>query len=60
MSASRARALLANLIVGVVVVIVALWLLRGVLRTFLWLLSLAALAGVVVALLWLAGRVRKG
>ncbi len=40
--------------------IVALWLLRGVLRTFLWLLSLAALAGVVVALLWLAGRVRKG
>ena len=60
MSGSRARSLLANVIVGVVVVIVALWLLRGVVRAFVWFASVAALVAVVVALLWLAGRIRKG
>ncbi len=60
MSGARARSFLANVIVGVVVVIVALWLLRGVVRTFLWLVSVAALVAVVIALLWLAGRIRKG
>jgi hypothetical protein len=57
---SRARSLLADVIVGVVVFIVVIWLLRRVVGMILWVASLLALVLVVVALLALARWVRKG
>jgi hypothetical protein len=57
---SRTRSLIADVIVGLVVFIVAIWLLRRVVGMILWLASLLALAVVVVALLALARWVRKG
>ena len=57
---SKTRSFIADVIVGLAVVIVALWLVRRVLGTLLWLGSLAALVLVVLALFALARWVRKG
>lgn len=55
---SRGRTLLADIIVGIAVFIVALWLLRWVVGMVLWFASVAALVLVVVALFALARWVR--
>lgn len=57
---SRTRSIIADVIVGVAIFIVAIWLLRRVIGMVLWLASLAALILVVAALFGLARWVRKG
>ncbi len=57
---SKARGVIADVIVGIALFIVAIWLLRRVIGMVLWLASLAALVLVVVALFALARWVRKG
>ena len=55
---SRIRNLLADLIVGVVLVLVTLWVLRRLFGTLLWLINAVAFVLVVVVLLAVAGRIR--
>ena len=55
---NRIRNLLADLIVGVVVVLVAFWVLRRLFGTLLWLINAVAFIVVVVVLLAGAGRIR--
>lgn len=57
---SRPRAFLADVLVGVAVFVVVIWLLRWVVGMVLWIASLAAIVFVVVALLALARLVRRG
>jgi hypothetical protein len=56
--ASRVRNLLADVLVGIAVFLVALWLLRRVIGLVLWLANLLALVVVVVVLLGVARRLR--
>jgi hypothetical protein len=58
--AGTTRSFIADVIVGVAIFVVVLWLLRRVLGMVLWLGSLAALVIVVMALFALARWVRKG
>ena len=55
---SRIRNLLADLIVGVVLVLVTLWVLRRLFGTLLLLINAVAFVLVVVVLLAVAGRIR--
>jgi hypothetical protein len=55
---NRARNLLADILVGIAVVIVLWWLLRGVLGMILWLVNVIAFVAVVVILLAIANRIR--
>ncbi len=57
---NRARSLLADIIVGIAIFIVALWFLRWVVGMVLWFASVAALVLVVVALFAFAKWVRGG
>lgn len=57
---SRPRAFLSDVLVGVAVFVVVIWLLRWVVGIVLWLASLTAIVFVVVALLALARLVRRG
>ena len=56
----RVRNLFADVIVGVVLVLVAWWVLRRVFGLVLWLVNTMAFVIVVVALLVIAGRIRGG
>ncbi|HSF86483.1 MAG TPA: hypothetical protein VLG28_12620 [Acidimicrobiia bacterium] len=57
---SKVRSVVADVIVGVALFLVVLWVLRRLLGVVLWLGSLAALVLVVLALFALARWVRKG
>lgn len=57
---SRTRSVLADVVVGIAVFLVAIWLFRRVIGMILWLASLLALVLVVVALLSVARWLRKG
>jgi hypothetical protein len=57
---NRARSLVANVLVGIAVFLVALWLLRRVIGLILWLAGLLALVVVVGGLLAAARWVRRG
>lgn len=57
---NRTRSLVANLLVGIAVFLVALWLLRRVIGLILWLAGLLALVIVVGGLLAAARWVRRG
>jgi hypothetical protein len=54
----RFRNILADAIVGVVLVVVALWLLRGVFRLVYWGVSLIVIVIVVGLALRIAGKLR--
>ena len=54
----RIRGFLADALVVIVVVVVALWLLRGVFRLVQWGVTLVVLLIVVVAALRVAGKLR--
>jgi hypothetical protein len=56
----RMRNLLADVIVGVALLLVAWWVLRRVFGLVLWLVNTLAFAILVVALLVIAGRLRGG
>ena len=56
----RVRNLLADVIVGVVLLLVAWWVLRRVFGLVLWLVNTLAFVILVVALLVIAGRIRGG
>ena len=53
------RNLIADLLVGVVVIIVAFWLLRNVFRMVVWGANLVVLVLVVVVVLRIAGKIRS-
>ena len=55
----RIRNILADVIVGIVVVVVALWLVRGVFRLVYWGVSLVAILIVVALALWIAEKLRR-
>lgn len=55
---NRARNLLADIVVGVVIIIVLWWFLSRVLGLFLWLVNVVAFVAVIVILLAIAGRIR--
>jgi hypothetical protein len=55
---NRARNLLADILVGLALIIVLWWFLRGVLGLILWLVNVIAFVAVVVILLVVANRVR--
>jgi membrane protein implicated in regulation of membrane protease activity len=55
----RMRNLLADVIVGVALLLVAWWVLRRVFGLVLWLVNTLAFAILVVALLVIAGRLRR-
>ncbi len=57
---SKLRALVADVLVGIAVFLVVVWLLRRVLGFVLWLAGLVALVVVVVGLLAAARRLRRG
>ncbi|MDJ0954557.1 MAG: hypothetical protein QNJ81_12840 [Acidimicrobiia bacterium] len=54
----RVRNAIADLIVGIVVVLVALWLLRGVFRMVTWGASVVLIVIVVVVAFRIAGKIR--
>ena len=58
-SMQRFRNILADAIVGVVLVVVALWLLRGVFRLVYWGVSLIVILIVVGLALRIAGKLRR-
>ena len=55
---NRARNLLADILVGVVVIIVLWWFLSRVLGLILWVVNVVAFVAVVVILLAIARRIR--
>jgi hypothetical protein len=55
---NRARNLLADILVGIAIIIVLWWFLRGVLGLILWLVNVIAFVAVVVILLAIASRIR--
>ncbi len=57
---NRARDVVANVLVGVVILLVVVWLLRRVLGFVLGVASLVLLVIAVVALLAVADRIRSG
>ena len=57
---SRTRSVVADVIVGVALFLIVLWVFRRLLGMVLWVGSLVALVLVVVALFALARWVRKG
>lgn len=57
---NRVRNLLADVIVGVVLLLVAWWVLRRVFGLVLWLVNTLAFVILVVALLVIASRIRSG
>ncbi|MCP3996174.1 MAG: hypothetical protein GY722_14105 [bacterium] len=54
----KLRSAVADLLVGVVVIVVALWLLRGVLRMVLWGVNLVILVLVIGLVLRIASKIR--
>lgn len=56
---NRFRNLLADILVGLVLVLVLWWVLRRVLGLFLWLVNTVAFVAVIVLLLWVASRLRR-
>lgn len=56
----RVRNLLADIIVGVVLLLVAWWVLRRVFGLVLWLVNTLAFVVLIIALLVIAGRIRGG
>lgn len=56
----RIRNLLADVIVGVVLLLVAWWVLRRVFGLVLWLVNTLAFVILVIALLVIANRIRGG
>jgi hypothetical protein len=56
---NRLRNLAADILVGLVLVLVLWWVLRRVLGIFLWLVNTVAFVAVIVLLLWVAGRLRR-
>ena len=57
---SKARSLVADLLVLVAVAVLAIWLVRRFLGAIAWVGGLIVLAAVVGGLLWLARKVRRG
>lgn len=57
---SKPRAFVADLLVGLAILLVAIWLFRRVIGLVLWLAGLLALVAAVVGLLALARWVRRG
>ncbi len=55
---NRARNLAADILVGIAIVIVLWWFLRGILGMILWLVNVVAFVAVVLILLAIANRVR--
>jgi len=55
---SRLRNAVADLLVGIVVVVVAFWLLRGVFHMLIWLSTLVVLILVIVLILRIAAKIR--
>lgn len=55
---NRARNLLADVLVGIVVIIVLWWFLSRVLGLILWVVNVVAFVAVVVILLAIARRIR--
>ncbi len=54
----RLRNAVADLLVGIVVIVVAFWLLRGVFRMVIWGASLVLIVLVVVVVLRVASKIR--
>ncbi len=54
----RIRNALADVIVGIVVIFVAFWLLRGVFQVVIWGASLVLIVIIVVVALRIAGKIR--
>ncbi len=55
---NRARNLVADILVGIVIVILLWWFLRGVVGMILWLVNIIAFVAVIVILLAIANRIR--
>ncbi len=55
---NRARNLVADILVGIVILIVLWWVLRGVFGMILWLVNVIAFIAVIVILLMIASRIR--
>jgi hypothetical protein len=55
---NRARNLIADILVGIVLIFVLWWLLRGVLGLILWVVNVIAFVAVIVVLLAIANRIR--
>ena len=55
---SRVRNLVADILVGIVLLIVLWWFLRGVLGLILWVVNVVAFVAVIIVLLAIANRVR--
>jgi hypothetical protein len=56
---NRFRTLLADILVGLALVLVLWWVLRRVFGLLLWLVNAVAFIAVIVLLLWVAGRLRR-
>lgn len=56
---NRLRNLAADILVGLVLVLVLWWVLRRVLGLFLWLVNTVAFVAMIVLLLWVASRLRR-
>jgi len=55
----RIRSALADVLVGIVVVLVALWLLRGVFRFVYWAVTMVVLILIIGFVLRIASRLRR-
>ena len=56
---NRFRNLLADILVGLALVLVLWWVLRRVFGLLLWLVNAVAFVAVIVLLVWVAGRLRR-
>jgi len=54
----RARNLLADILVGIVLLIIAVWVLRKLLGAVLWLANTIAFVAAIVVILIIANRIR--
>jgi hypothetical protein len=54
----RIRGAVADVIVGLLVIVVAFWLLRGVFRMFIWGVTMVLIGLFVVLVLRIAGKIR--
>jgi hypothetical protein len=54
----RFRNTLADVIVGLLVIVVAFWLLRGIFRMFLWAVTLVVIVLFIGLVLRIAGKIR--
>ena len=56
---NRARNLVADILVGLVVLVVAVWILRRIFGTVIWLANTLAFVAILVTLLIVAARLRS-